>query len=341
MRARRAREAGMGRAHNQKIKLLVLLDILRMRSDENKPMTTNEILTALAAKGIPAERKALYADIRLLNEYGYEVGVKRGRSNEYALIARDFDAAELRILIDAVSASRFITKRKTQDLAKRIANLAGMCKGDVLMANTEFLDSVKHSNEKIYYYVDRIATAIERGKKVEFKYFDLDWRGRRAYRKNGDTYVVNPIRLIIDDGKYYLICSTDKYRNAVPFRLDRMDSVEIQAAPLVEYAESAIDISEIPRCAFSMFMGEDRQSVSFVARKGSIGAIYDKFGEDLKFCQSKDDEDKVSFVAEVCVSPIFFGWCASFGTDLTIAAPDEVRRKYVEFLSDILKDCQS
>ena len=170
----------MARSNNQKIKIMKVYEILNLYSDEEHPLTINEIIARLSEEGIDCARKALYNDIDTLCEYGYEIEKVRKKQNGYYLIERGFDIPELKILIDAVQSANFITEKKTKVLINKIANLAGTFRGKVLTENVLYQNSLKKNNEKIYYSIDAIENAINQGKKIAFKYFDTDLNGKKA-----------------------------------------------------------------------------------------------------------------------------------------------------------------
>lgn len=323
----------MAKSENQKIKPLVLWDILRMYSDEDHPLSTNEIIRLLSEQGIETGRKALYDDISMLNEFGYEVLTQKARSNLYYVVDRKFDTAELRILLDAVAAADFITEKKTKQLTDKIALLAGTHRAKLLTKNIVYSDAVKHSNEKVYYAVDAIDCAIATGKKVSFKYFDLDCHGQRKYRKEGEKYVVNPVSLVFNENKYYLTCYNDKYMNLANYRIDRMDDVEI-LSELITPAKCREDFNanRHRKQAFSMYCGET-EKVTFEVDESALDVIFDKFGEKTKFAYSGD---RFKFHANVQISPVFYAWCAQFGDKLRILAPGNVVEGYKAHLQKAL-----
>ena len=203
----------MGKEAFSKIKLLKIWEILKQDSDENNPLTTNQIIDKLAASGIVCDRRTLYQDIAALNSYGYEVVCKKGQhSNCYYVLDRNFDVPELRILIDAVQAASFISPKKTEELTDKIAALGGSYRADILKKNIVEFNTTKHSNEHIYYTVNTIEDAILAEKKIAFQYFDLNERHERVFRKNGEKYKANPVAMIFSS---FLRCRgshTDIYR---------------------------------------------------------------------------------------------------------------------------------
>lgn len=323
----------MPKSENQKIKPVVLLDILRTHSDEEHPLSTNEIIRLLAENGIETGRKALYDDIQTLNDFGYEILTVKSRSNLYYVVDRKFDTAELKILMDAVLGADFITEKKTAALTNKIAELAGVHKARIMTKNIVFTDTTKHSNEKVYYSVDALDRAIAKGKKAAFKYFDLDCHGQRAYRKNGEEYVVNPVALVFNENRYYLTGYNDKYLNLSNYRIDRMDDVfmleeSIKDAPCRE----EFNLSKHRKQAFSMYGGQ-AEKVTFYVDKTVLDVIFDKFGEKTKFAYM---DDGFKFSANVQISPTFYGWCASLGKRLKILAPQEVADGYEKHLKEIV-----
>ena len=325
----------MAKSEHQKIKLVVLLDILRMYSDEEHPLSTNEIIRRLAEHGIETGRKALYSDIELLNEFGYEVLCIKSRSNLYYIVDRNFDVAELRILLDAVQSANFVTAKKTKELTDKIAALAGTHRAKLLTKNVIYAGGTKHSNEKIYYSIDSIDRAICMHKKVSFKYFDLDVHGDRKYRKNGEKYVVNPVSLVFNDDKYYLTCYNDKYKNLSNYRVDRMDEVTILNEEITP-SDCAVDFNahHHRKEAFSMYIGKS-EKITFCVDESALDIIFDMFGEKTKFSYFGN---KYKFSAHVQVSPTFYGWCALLGDKLRILSPQNVVDGYKAHLQSALNN---
>ena len=251
----------------------------------------------------------------------------------YYVVDRKFDTAELRILLDAVTAADFITEKKTKQLTDKIAELAGTHRAKLLTKNIVYSDTAKHSNEKVYYSVDAIDRAIVTGKKVTFKYFDFDCHGQRKYRKNGEKYVVNPVALIFNENKYYLTCYSDKYLNLANYRIDRMDEVDILPEPITPAkCREEFNANKHRKQAFSMYCGET-EKVTFEVDESVLDVIFDKFGEKTKFAYSGD---RFKFYANVQVSPVFYSWCAQFGNKLKLLAPANVVADYKAFLQNIL-----
>lgn len=323
----------------QKLKLLKLYEILLSESDETRPMSTYDLIDRLQKEGISVKRKTLYEDIDILNANGYEVMQVRKKKNMYYVADRKFDVAEVRILLDAVEASSFITLEKTALLVDKIANLAGSWRGDVIKKNIVVFDTTKRDNEQIFYNVFNINEAIIDRKKISFYYYKLDHSGKKIYSHENKIYTVNPIATVVSNDNYYLVCSSDKYPDApAHYRIDRMEKVTITDQDIVLSDKlKDFDVRKKKRELFSMFLGEQKR-VTFDISKDLVEVIFDKFGKSVKFSPYAD---KYRFTGDVQVSDMFFGWCAGLGGKLSIVAPKEVKDAYVAKLASIVESYKS
>ena len=305
-----------------KLKMLKIWEILCRETDENNPMPSTVLMKKLLDMGIPCDRRTLYKDIDALNENGYEVLCNRSRQNEYYVLDRSFDTAELHILMDAVQASSFVTEEKTNELVDKIATLAGNCKGEVLKSNAVAFNTVKSTNEKIYYSVNEIITAIEEKKKIEFYYFNYDTSHSKVYRKDKQKYTVNPYATIFSNDSYYLLCYDDKHEGMAHYRIDRMDTVKISDEPIAKRQDlKKFDVKKHKKQVFNMFLGESA-NVTLRINKALIDAMFDKFGTSLKM--KMINENEAEFTTDVQISPAFIGWCLSFGNRLKVVSPSNV-----------------
>ncbi|MBR7111220.1 MAG: WYL domain-containing protein [Clostridia bacterium] len=324
----------MARLFNQKIKLLKLLELLTEHTDEQHPMSTNQIIYALEEMGIKVERKTLYEDIKLLVENGYEIMCIRDRANKYYVEDRKFDVAELRVLMDSVQSAKLITPKKTEEFAVKIANLAGTNRGEVLKRNIVWLDTVKHSNEAVYYNIDTLNTAIVQGKKASFQYFDFDISGKKVYRKETEKYVVSPIALIFNADNYYLVEYNEKHSALVNYRIDKMDNVRVLDDLISEKAQN--QKSKIPSYKaelFDMFNGEKRVA-TFEADESLVDVILDKFGQKVRF-EKKDN--KIIFKVNVHIAPTFYSWITIFGKKIKLLGDQKLVDGYKKFLTDAME----
>lgn len=326
----------MGKENFSKIKLLKIWEILKQESDENRPLTTGQIIGRLADSGITCDRRTLYADIATLNSFGYEVVTQKGQhSNSYYIVDRSFDIPELRILIDAVQAASFISPKKTEELAGKIAALGGSYRADILKKNIVEFNTTKHNNEHIYYSVNVIEDAILSGKKIKFQYFDLTENQERKFRKNGEKYLVNPVAMVFSNDNYYMIGYHDNHDGVTTYRIDRMLNAEISEESINEKAKpKGLNASNHRKQSFFMYSGKT-ETVRFEADRDMLDVIYDKFGENTRIICL--DEKRISFSAEIEISPVFFGWCCSFGERLKVVGPNSVVSEMAELLNKMTR----
>lgn len=321
------------REKSSKIRLFKIWDILRTETDEDNPMETSTLLRKLAEQGIECDRRTVYKDIQLLNEFGYEILHSRGISNKYFVVDRSFDIPELRILLDAVQAASFITPKKTDALVNKIAALAGSHRAQLLKNNIMRFNITKHTNEAIYYSVNEIERAIIDGKKVSFFYFDYNAKGERIFRKEKKRYVVNPYATVFSNDNYYLVCYNDKYKNMTHYRIDRMDAVEVEKEDITPAdCTKGFDITEHKKQVFGMFVGQEER-VSIVIDNTLIDAVMDKFGEDVQLVDKGDGTALLNI--SVQISPAFLGWCCSFGDKLQVIYPQSVVAQVTDYVAQL------
>lgn len=313
----------MNKENSRKIKLLKMWEILKSETDEEHPISTNELIERLAEEGIEVDRKILYSDIDLLNKNGYEVLTERGKSNRYFVEDRSFNRPEVRILMDAVQASAFITERKTEELLGKISMLAGSKRGKMLKSNITKFSTVKAVNESIYYSVDTIVEAIRKKKKISFFYSEYNVKRERQVKEDKAdptkkrVYIVNPVTTFVDNGQYYLTCYDDRHDGRLAnYRIDRMERVELLCDPVTE--NKTVDIAKYKRQQFEMF-GGDTKKVVFEASKSKIDVIFDKFGNNVKIRQLENGN--LHCTVEIQESPVFINWCCSFGAQLKVISP--------------------
>jgi len=313
-----------------KIKIVKILEILHRESDETHHISTNALLDRLLECGIECSRQTLYSDIKVLNSCGYEILCDRSGSNEYYISDRSFNMPEIRILLDAVQAASFITPKKTEELVDKIAALGGDRHAEILKNNIMQYNTTKHTNEEIYYVVNELEQAIIRGKKVSFYYFDYNARREKVYRKGKKRYVANPYATVFSGDNYYLITYSDKYKNTVHYRIDRMEGVRLCDEDITA---PAIDIKKHKKELFGMYSGEEVR-VRMEAEKSLLDVIFDRFGEDIALAE--DGENKVLFEAEVQVSPQFIAWVCSFGNRMKVLSPKKVVNKVKDNLRALM-----
>lgn len=197
---------------NTKLKLLYILRILHNETDENHKLTVNQIIEKLGEKGVKAERKSIYSDIALLNDYGFDILCEKGRSNKYFVVSRDFELHELKLLIDAILAAKFIPLNKTSSLIRKLEKLVSIHDAQRINRNLIIGDRVKSDNDGVYYNVDTINEAINNNKRVRFKYFDYSVDAEKIYRYDGSIYEVRPYTLMWNNDRYYLVAYHERKR---------------------------------------------------------------------------------------------------------------------------------
>lgn len=317
----------MAQDNCQKIKLLKLIELFHQQTDEQHPLVTAEICKRLASLGISCDRRTLAKDIALLNEQGFEVLWRWiGKEKAYYTEDRSFSIPELKILIDAVQATSFITPKKTQELIDKIANLGGSHRAEILKKNQICFNTCKHSNERIYYSVDCLEDALQHKRKATFRYFDLDEKGEKAYRREGTFYIVEPVALVFNEDNYYLVCYSPRYQNTVNYRIDRMESVAMMDEPICDEALAMReDISQYTEQVFKMYGGQAADIV-IEFNKSLIGVVYDKFGETTAITPC--GEGRYHATITVQISPVFWGWMFQFAGEMKILSPESVIAQY-------------
>lgn len=322
----------MVRVTEQKIKLLVLWDILQKNTDEEHSMTTQELIAALQERNIAVSRKTLYEDIELLNKHGYEVLCKKeSRSNAYYVIDRKFERSEVQVLLSAVGSAKSLSNKKTVTLMQKLYELLGVTEAEQLQGIVSVVS--KHNNERVYYSIDAITTALLEKKKLSFCYFDYGISGKRIYRKDKARYEVNPLGLVYSEDKLYLVCYHDKYGNAANYRLDRMDEVQVEQTNITPNASFAnFDIATYKREQFGMYGGKET-TVELVFPQDLLEVVIDRFGEDIKPTSVGNEEYIITTIVQV--SKTFFAWLTTFEGKVRVQSPEAVKEQYKEFIEKL------
>ena len=290
------------------------------KTDEEHTITVPEMIAELGKLGISAERKSVYDDLEYLKLFGLDVCSRKTRTHDYFIGSREFELPELKLLVDSVQASKFITHKKSMELISKIEKLTSEANAKKLHRQVFVTNRVKTVNETIYYNVDKIHDAIAANKQITFKYYDLDVNRKKVYRKNGDRYTESPVALTWDDENYYLITYKEKYDDYAHYRVDKMESIEITEEDRV-LSEEPFDLSAYSKTTFAMFGGEETE-VSIKFENDLVGVVFDRFGTDVRIV--KADEDHFICTVKVAVSPHFLSWIVSFGRRAKIMSPDYV-----------------
>lgn len=324
----------MAKNPRQKQKLLYLQKILLEKTDENHGLTVSELIDALDAYGITAERKSIYDDLRILENFGLDICAEKSRTVRYYIGERDFQVSELKLLVDAVQSSKFITEKKSFELIKKVESLASENEAKLLQNQVIISNRVKTANETIYYNVDRLHDAISKNRSVTFFY--NEWKLKLGSvekltlerRRGGALYRVSPWALCWDDENYYLIAFDEKSESIRHYRVDKMEKISVtESERKGREAVKKISIADYAKSTFSMFAG-DTQEITLSVDKGLVGVIADRFGKNI-FITSDDDNDN-NFIVKVNVniSDQFFGWVFALGDKVKITAPENVCERF-------------
>jgi predicted DNA-binding transcriptional regulator YafY len=324
----------MARSAYQKLKPLYIMNYLLQNSDEDHLVSMSQLIEHLAAHGIPSERKSVYDDIEALRVFGLDiVQGGSGKNAGYYIANRSFELPELKLLVDSVQSSKFITHKKTATLIKKIETLASIHEAQLLNRQVFVKNRIKTMNESIYYNIDAIQSGISQNKKIQFKYFEYTVQKTRHYRKDGAFYVVSPFAMTWDDENYYLVAFDSQAGIIKHYRVDKMteiSSTEEDRDGLDAY--QALDMAVYARKVFGMFSGEE-ESVQLRFENHLVGAVLDRLGQEVFIIADGDDHFTVR--ADVVVSPQFFAWVTGFGAAAQIIGPNDVVEKMRQHINSV------
>lgn len=326
----------MPKSAGQKLKLLYIIKMLEDNTDENHPMSTSEIIRRLEAQDIHSERKSIYDDIEKLNEFGYDIIQVHSRlGGGYYMGSREFELAELKLLVDAVQASRFITTKKSRELIKKLEKKAGCHDAGKLQRQVYVAGRIKTENENIYYSIDSIHRAIQENRQIGFTYMEWSLEKKLIPKKGGDRRV-SPWALIWREENYYLAAFDSAENMMKHYRVDKMGKVQVleEKREGLEQFEK-VDLADYTNQTFGMFGGrQETLTLSFPDRLA--GVVLDRFGKETDLRPMQDGTFRIR--TKVAVSGQFFGWIAGIGKGVKIISPEEVRKEYKEWLEGILED---
>lgn len=321
----------MPRSSNQKFKPLYLARIFAERTDEENVLTAQELVDILALYNVPANRKSIYDDIEALQQFGMDIMHRHGKDGGYYLASRDFEMAELKLLVDAVQSSRFITTKKSNELIKKLSTLTSISQAKQLNRQVYISGRAKSINEAIYYSIDAIHTAINAGKKISFRYFEYDMKKNRIYRRKGKTYVRTPVALCWNDDKYYLITYSPIFDNPYGnYRVDRMANVEVLDEKADRYNKKTINIPQYITRSFGMFSGEVVKA-RLAFNEDAAHVVFDHFGSDIYLSDIGNGRFAIS--VEVANSWMFLTWILQLGKKAEILEPESLRESMRKMLA--------
>ncbi len=320
----------------QRIKLVKILELLRQESSVENPLRTSDIADKAAEMGVFVDKRTLSREVEFLNSQGFDIKTRIvGHQKGYYMEKRDFSVPELKILIDAVQASSFITDSQTKEFISKIADLGGSRKSEILKENVVCFNTTKHTNESIYQNVSELEKALTGKKQASFYYFDLNEDGEKVYRKEKKRYVVEPMALIFNDDNYYLMTWNARYEGITNYRVDRMDEVSVEDTAVSEKAIiDDSDIAAFRQQAFKMY-GGNLEDVVLEFDEKLIGVVHDKFGENTKMIRTAPGKCVAS--VQVQIAPTFWGWLFQFVGEMRIISPDPLMEEYKKRAKEVLE----
>ena len=323
----------MANKPDKKLAILLLRDYLYERTDADHAVTVPDMIDYLSSNEIYSERKTVYSDLRILrDDYGMDIVTDGYR---HFVASRDFELEELKILVDMVQSSNFLTASKTDTLIKKIEGLASIYEGSSLGRRIFVRNRVKAKNESVYINIDRISDAIASDRMVCFQYFRYNLNKERELRHGGRMHQISPFALIWVDQNYYMLGYDSENAQMRHFRVDRMTNISVSPEPREGHRVfSRTDMSTYTNKVFYMFTGDETR-VTLRCANYVIDSIIDRFGEDVIIIP--DGEDHFTFTANIVVSPQFFAWISPFGKDIEIIHPSTVRRSFKSHLQNILE----
>ena len=313
----------MPRSSFQKLKIIYIMEYLLKNSDEEHAVTTNQIIAYLKSHDIAVERKTIYSDIDALRDFGLDIiQISEGNNHGYYVADRDFELPELKLLVDSVQSSKFITHKKTLSLIKKIEKLASIHSAQLLNRQVFVKNRIKTMNESIYYNVDEIHNGISNNRKIRFLYFEYNVAKERQYRHGGAYYVVSPFAMTWDDENYYLVAYDSEAGIIKHYRVDKMEKIStLDEERDGQEVYQALDMAVYTRKTFGMFTGEEIK-VQMRFENHLVGAVLDRLGRDVFIVP--DGPGHFTVRTDVVVSPQFFAWVLGFGPQAQIVGPAHV-----------------
>ncbi|MBE6036497.1 MAG: WYL domain-containing protein [Clostridiales bacterium] len=324
----------MAKSANQKIKILYLMRILLQQTDDEHGLTLAELSEALAAYGVEAERKTLYSDLETLEVFGLDIEKRKDKTVRYHVVSREFELPELKLLVDAVQSSKFITHRKSGELIKKLESLTSRYEAQQLQRQVFVSNRIKTMNESIYYMVDELHDAIGTNSKITFHYFEWTEKKEKRLRHDGALYKVSPWALTWDDENYYLVAYDSEAGIIKHFRVDRMTRLRI----VDERRDGAeifkgFDLALYSKKTFAMYGGRE-ETVCLRCNNNLASVMIDRFGQDTTFLYP--DEEHFDAYVKVAISPTFLTWVMNFGENVKIISPASVQQDLLDHIRKVL-----
>lgn len=322
---------------NNKQRLLRLLRYLYESTDDTHQVSTPELVRMFTAESASAGRKTVKNDIDILIQEGYDVVINKSSHNSFFMASRELEVEEVKLLIDAVSASRFITKERSEELIGKLSGLVSRWQAQRLTRRLYTAEAVRPASEQIYLVVDQVTGAMQEGKKLSFQYLDYTPEKVRILKHDGAVYHCSPYALVWDDNHYYMTAWSEKHDAIGNFRLDRMIHPQLLDEPALPSPEG-FDIDAYVQKQFRMFVGEETEVV-LEADNPLMRTMIDYFGSDVQTWRKT--ESSFCLRTKVAASPTFYGWVFQFAGRVRIRQPESVRKEYQAMARRVLKESKS
>lgn len=324
-------------AFDQKLRTLRLMEILLECTDEEHLLNASELCAILEQEyGISTDRRTIYTEMEILDKFGLDIQQKKGKKPGYYIGSRDFELPELKLLVDAVQSSKFITEKKSKELIRKLEKLCCKADAEILSQYVFIVNRPKTENETVYYNVDYIHNAIYANKEIAFQYSEWTVKKELKLKKNGDFYVVSPWALTWDDENYYLVAYDAAAEIIKHYRVDKMKNTEIlKTERRGEESFKNFDLAAFTKKTFGMYGGVDAEIV-LECSNDLAGVVIDRFGHDVWMIPQGEDHFKTKVL--VSVSPQFFGWITGIGSGMRIIGPEHVKQQYREYIQSVLQN---
>lgn len=317
---------------DKKGRLLALRKYLYKYTDEQHPVSTQDLIDEMTRQGYPGNRKTIKDDIDVLNKFGMDIITNVSRGNSFYMASREFEIPELKLLVDAVSSSRFISAARSEQLIGKLTAMASEHEKEQITPRIFTGDRIKANNPHLYYVVDMLIQAVQNKKKVRFQYGEFDADKHKILRNDGEIYINSPYGCLWNDDFYYLVGYSEKHEKVVTFRVDRIVDLEIMDEAIVPEPED-FDMSGYARIVIEMFDGEP-QEVELLCDNELMKSVIDKFGETIKTERVSDEQFKA--IVNVSTSKTFYAWCFRFAGQMKILGPKNVCEEYINMAKKII-----
>ena len=321
-----------------KLRPFYIAKILHERTDEEHTLSTTQIIEILESEyGISSHRQTIKTDIEMLRQFGFEIEEIKSTQNRYNMFARTFDTPELKLLIDAVESSKFITSSKSRELVEKISSLTSEHVAAALKRNVSCEGRIKPGNEKVYIILDTINDAINKNKKISFQYFQYNVKKEKKLKHNGKPYVITPRHLVWNGDCYYMVGVYDYQQRLGSFRVDRIAKQPLILDEDGTPAPEDFNIDQYINTTFRMYNSE-HEEVELICDNDVMDAIIDRFGEDVT--TYANDMSSFRSGVNIAISHVFYSWVFGFGGKVRIKGPENIKAEYEEMLHKAVEGCR-